>query len=171
MYILVDKTDSEQGNGSAAHYYKRLVDYGNRPFIDPNFKWLVACVPVLVVIILVICLRARKARQRPKLVQADQVQLESESVNNFAPDTEISESQLDYQEARRRFGPEHRTSGSFGQMLPLWNSRSTSLSPICSVPPPAYVRDPPDPPKYEDIIGPDDVPLAHCASRLYRQTG
>ncbi|KAJ2956498.1 hypothetical protein NQZ79_g7660 [Umbelopsis isabellina] len=170
MYILVDKTESEQGNGSAALYYKRLVDYGSRPFVDPNFKWLIACVPVLVVIVLVICLRARKARQRPKFAQEDQVQPESEFVNSPVSDTETSESQLDNQNARR-LGPPNRTSGSFGQMLPLWNARSTSLSPICSVPPPAYVRDPPDPPKYEDIIGPDDVPLAHCASRLFRQAG
>ncbi|KAH8552949.1 hypothetical protein BGW37DRAFT_277895 [Umbelopsis sp. PMI_123] len=143
------------------HYYKRLVDYGNRPFINPNFKWLIACVPIAIVIILMICLRTRKARLEMKGAQN---QSESEYPNQLPPPGSDSEPVVNQGDGIE--GTETRRIGSFGQTLPLWNVRSSSLSPIHSLPPPAYVRDPPDPPKYEDVIGPDDVPLAHCQSRL-----
>ncbi|KAG2185346.1 hypothetical protein INT44_002136 [Umbelopsis vinacea] len=138
------------------HLYKRLVDYENRPFINPNFKWLIACVPIATVLVLMICLRIRKSRMANKGTEPPQS--ESEYVIE-APESEAQgDDGLD--------GPETRSNGSFGSALPLWNIRSSSLSPIYSLPPPAYVRYSPDPPKYEDIIGSDDVPLAHCQSRL-----
>jgi hypothetical protein len=146
------------------HHHKRLVDYENRPFINPNFKWLIACVPIVTVLILMICLRIRKSRMANKGVPS---QSESEYANE-APESDIEATghPVDGMD-----GPEARSNGSFGQTLPLWNIRSSSLSPIHALPPPAYVRYSPDPPKYEDIIGPDDVPLAHCQSRLLGLTG
>lgn len=154
-------------------YHKRLVDYGNRPYVNPNFKWLIACIPVVIFIVLIICLRIRKSRLLPTATQTTQPQFESESENanaHLPPNEAASESQLDVNQGNGIMGPEIRRSGSFGQMLPLWNARSSSLSPTHLLPPPpAYVRYPPDPPKYEDIIGPDDVPLAHYQSRILRQ--
>jgi hypothetical protein len=170
MYITAETT-----NLAVDHkYHKRLVDYGNRPFINPNFKWMIVCVPVAIVMVLIICLRIRRTRLGPKAVQASQHQAQSELEHTDAnpPNQAASELQPDVTQGSRAVGPEIRRSSSFGQMLPLWNARSSSLSPIHSIPPPpAYVRDSPDPPKYEDVIGPDDVPLAHCQSELLSQAG
>jgi hypothetical protein len=166
MYLpdLTTSNTTDDPHPLTQHHYKRLVDYGNRPFINPNFKWLIACVPIATIIMLMICLRIRKARMANKGLPS---QSESEYVNG-APGSELEPT---VHQGDGTDGPETRSNGSFGQTLPLWNIRSSSLSPIHSLPPPAYVRYSPDPPKYEDIIGSDDVPLAHCQSRLLGLTG
>ncbi|KAI8579891.1 hypothetical protein K450DRAFT_271473 [Umbelopsis ramanniana AG] len=162
MYLPDQTTSDVKDVPLTQPHYKRLVDYENRPFINPNFKWLIACVPIATVIILMICLRIRKSRMANKGAAPPS---ESEYVDE-APESEPTVHQGDGLD-----GPETRSNGSFGQTLPLWNIRSSSLSPIHALPPPAYVRYSPDPPKYEDIIGSDDVPLAHCQSRLLGLTG
>lgn len=164
------------------------------PAQEHNLKWLVVIIPVAAVVLICVCLRIRDRRRRPKQASSTVIPHVSENglwslpepppifihstrttqglpLLQFHPAlSQQLQQQVQHQHGLwRRYATPDTASAAIDRRRRTRRQRRRTGS--CT-PPPAYVRNgqDPSPPSYEDVVEPEDEPLASVRIRLDDET-